>query len=625
MAEVIEWIVKNGWIIDITHKMWRKQNNILKLSKSKTIRSKKITEYYELNKHRLPQSDDLKWLLQYNSRKCHCGKSAVYNWGRYNWPIRCKLHKEQDMVDIVSKRCKHLNCTTRPTFGKLGKSAEYCKDHKEQNMVNVVSKRCKHPNCKRRPTFGKPGCKVEYCKDHKEEEMVDINNKRCKHPNCIIQPTFGKPGKKAEFCKNHKEQNMVNVVSKRCKHLNCNKRSTFGKPGSKAQYCKNHKEQSMINVRSKRCKHPNCIKQPIFGKPGCKAQYCKDHKEQNMINVKIKLCKHPNCNTRPNFGKPGTIAEYCKDHKLQNMVDVVNKQCKHPNCNKRPNFGKPGSKVEYCKDHKLQRMVNVVSKRCKQKGCTILAGYGTPKSRKQYCVKHAKEHGCFKVISCQTKGCTKAATWNTTNSYPAKRCYKHRITKKYAKANNITPDIALYEQECKKCKLDWLLYPNGLCDWCNSKKSERVEITVLNQLSNHFEIESSDSIIIEGCSKRRPDIVIACGAYKIIVEVDEHQHKPYKKIDKRSKATCEIYRMFQIHQDFGGSQILFIRFNPHNYKGGSVRLNTRLDVLVNWIKRVKRTYPKLPHPIEVVYFYYDGWDGTPIMKPLDYEELGFNY
>lgn len=63
----------------------------------------------------------------------------------------------------------------------------------------------------------------------------------------------------------------------------------------------------------------------------------------------------------------------------------------------------------------------------------------------------------------------------------------------------------------------------------------------------------------DGCSKRRPDMLLDMGSHVVIIEVDEHQHKNYESI-------CENKRIMEISQDLHHRPIIFIRFNPDGYE-----------------------------------------------------------
>jgi len=69
----------------------------------------------------------------------------------------------------------------------------------------------------------------------------------------------------------------------------------------------------------------------------------------------------------------------------------------------------------------------------------------------------------------------------------------------------------------------------------------------------------ADKKVEDGCSKRRPDLMLDYGTHIIIVEIDEYQHKDYD-------STCENKRIMEISQDLQHRPITFIRFNPDAYK-----------------------------------------------------------
>jgi len=66
-----------------------------------------------------------------------------------------------------------------------------------------------------------------------------------------------------------------------------------------------------------------------------------------------------------------------------------------------------------------------------------------------------------------------------------------------------------------------------------------------------------DKRIDLGCSLRRPDIRIECFTHTIIIECDENKHQGY---------SCENKRTMEIFQDLGNRPIVFLRFNPDQYK-----------------------------------------------------------
>ena len=68
----------------------------------------------------------------------------------------------------------------------------------------------------------------------------------------------------------------------------------------------------------------------------------------------------------------------------------------------------------------------------------------------------------------------------------------------------------------------------------------------------------SDKRIYDGCSRRRPDLLLDLGSHVLIVEIDENQHIDYD-------CSCENKRLMEISRDIGHRPLVFIRFNPDEY------------------------------------------------------------
>lgn len=68
----------------------------------------------------------------------------------------------------------------------------------------------------------------------------------------------------------------------------------------------------------------------------------------------------------------------------------------------------------------------------------------------------------------------------------------------------------------------------------------------------------ADKKIQNGCSKRRPDLLLDLGYQILIIEIDENQHEDYD-------ISCENKRLMEISQDLNFRPIIFIRFNPDDY------------------------------------------------------------
>lgn len=78
-----------------------------------------------------------------------------------------------------------------------------------------------------------------------------------------------------------------------------------------------------------------------------------------------------------------------------------------------------------------------------------------------------------------------------------------------------------------------------------------------------------DQQVIDGCSRRRPDVRMDFGTHVVIVECDEYQHKGYN---------CENKRMMEIFQDCGNRPIIFLRFNPDSYENNGIKYKSCFQI-----------------------------------------------
>jgi len=68
----------------------------------------------------------------------------------------------------------------------------------------------------------------------------------------------------------------------------------------------------------------------------------------------------------------------------------------------------------------------------------------------------------------------------------------------------------------------------------------------------------NDKRVVDGCSKRRPDLLLDLGSHLIIIEIDENKHTSYT-------TECELARLNDLSNDVGFRPIVMIRFNPDGY------------------------------------------------------------
>jgi len=300
------------------------------------------------------------------------------------------------------------------------------------------------------------------------------------------------------------------------------------------------------------CIIPDCKKHPIYNIKGKKqALYCSEHKEDGMVDVKNKKCKHEGCKTRPIYNIEGEKqALYCSAHKEDGMVDVINKKCIHPDCKKQPTYNIEGEKQAlYCSAHKEDGMVDVINKKCIHPDCKKHPIYNI-KGKKQglYCVTHKKD-GMVDVINrtCKTH-----------------LCYTFVSEK--------------YDGYCLFC------YINIFPDKPVSRNYKTKEFAVVEFVkTNHPDLTwIADKSISDGCSRRRPDLLLDLGYQIIIIEIDENQHIDYD-------STCEHKRINQLSEDVGHRPIVFIRFNPDEYTENETHITSCWGINKKGICVVKKS------------------------------------
>jgi hypothetical protein len=272
------------------------------------------------------------------------------------------------------------------------------------------------------------------------------------------------------------------------------------------------------------------------------------------------------------------------------MVDIIHKTCIHPNCKTQPNYNYQDEKVaKYCSEHKLENMINVIHKTCIHLNCKTQPNYNYQDEKvAKYCSTHKLEN-MIDIVSkrCKSKFCN-IFVKNKNDGY-CLPCYIHLfpdkpIARNYkTKEKNVTDFITINFQN-----LNWI----------------------------------SDKKINDGCSKRRPDLLLDLGYQIIIVEIDENQHIDYD-------CSCENKRIMELSQDVGHRPIIFIRFNPDDYKNVNnenitscfgldnrsgvlivkkskqKEWNERLNVLKNVIEYWIDIENKTDKMIEIIQLFYD--------------------
>ena len=174
-----------------------------------------------------------------------------------------------------------------------------------------------------------------------------------------------------------------------------------------------------------------------------------------------------------------------------------------------------------------------------------------------------------------------------------------------------------YNGHCLRCFI--YLFP----DQPTSRNYKTKETDVVEKICEYFPELTwlTDRRIQDGCSKRRPDLLLDMGSHVIIVEVDETQHSNYD-------CSCENKRVMQLSQDVGHRPIVFIRFNPDSYtsaNGNVVKSCWKLNGLgvmliaktkeKEWLERINTLKTEIQYwvdnptvkTIEIIQLYYSGF------------------
>ena len=149
----------------------------------------------------------------------------------------------------------------------------------------------------------------------------------------------------------------------------------------------------------------------------------------------------------------------------------------------------------------------------------------------------------------------------------------------------------------------------------NYKTKEKEVLTQITESFTEF-TWISDKKIQDGCSKRRPDLLLDMGTHIIIVEIDENKHIYYD-------CTCENKRLMEISQDLNHRPIIFIRFNPDEYineKGIKIKSCWKLNKL-GVISIVKTKQIEWDERIKILKELIQYWIDNPTTKTIEIIEL----
>jgi hypothetical protein len=327
------------------------------------------------------------------------------------------------------------------------------------------------------------------------------------------------------------------------KCVSCDKQASLNLPNNSPKYCKDHKTVGMVNVTHKKCIHDKrkqvCIicnssafcthKRELRKCIECNGSGICEHKKRKWD---CKLCKGASfCihNKYKFYCIECNGSGICEHKKRKNDCIECNGSgiCIH-NIQKRYCKECDGSsicihnKVKYkcieCNNGKLYIHIKCIHN-IQKRNCITCDGSSicSHKKRKTHCKI------CGGSSLCKTPHCE-------------------------------TTKIIKYDGHCAFC------YYNLFPDKPNARNYKTKERSVTEFILNTFPEYTwiTDKKVEDGCSLRRPDLLLDLGYQVIIVEIDETQHKSYEEI-------CNNRRTMEISKDLNHRPIIFIRFNPDAY------------------------------------------------------------
>jgi len=153
-------------------------------------------------------------------------------------------------------------------------------------------------------------------------------------------------------------------------------------------------------------------------------------------------------------------------------------------------------------------------------------------------------------------------------------------TVKYCDKHSPEDSLIKVKRLCKYC--DIKENSDFVCKDCKkiqNKKEWAIVRYLRKAIDTQFEYNSSK--MLQGCSKKRPDIYFELNRHCVIVEIDENQHTNYGD-------SCECARLNEIVNGIGGRSVIIIRYNPDVVKNKEKVINInkgdKIDLLVKTIK-----------------------------------------
>lgn len=352
-----------------------------------------------------------------------------------------------------------------------------------------------------------------------------------------------------------------------CAAPGCGVRAAFNlERGMPPRFCTSHKAPCMVNVCARQCHHPGCVRQALYGSANTFS--CPLHRPAGAQSFNRSTpCEATGCGVRnAMFNLPGQKrGRFCSLHKTDNMVHVTSSQCAEPGCLEFGRYHQPGRRqLRYCARHKQPSMARWQV--CAAEGCSVIALWNYEGEQKgQFCTQH-KTPDMIRLQplkTCSQPGCERRPSFNFEGQRGGRFCHAHKqegmtnvIQHKRCKFEGCGTRVsnARYEGYCWRCFVH--LFPDRPVGRRFGTKERAVREFVLASFPDLGWI--CDQRLLDGCSRRRPDMALDLGHQVIIIEVDEQQHALYD-------ATCENRRLMELSVDVAHRPLVTLRFNPDSY------------------------------------------------------------
>lgn len=333
----------------------------------------------------------------------------------------------------------------------------------------------------------------------------------------------------------------------------------------------------------------------------------------------MKWCQKENCYNKPTYGKLYSMAVHCNIHKLENEFPNQNRypKCKYGNCKKRALYVDIDDNwPKRCNDHRTSPSFLFTEILCNRCELVQYAKNGgscfkcTEKSKISKTEEKRKREKAKKSPNRETD--IEQITESLTNLSLSEINVTQLGTKK------ISPSRRLYEEK-KISPSEEAEGDSNFDEIINLQDNEEKEqITPFRKkyeeefkafIDGKMESYIYNKTITWANYRFRPDFQFYLPDKLVAIEVDENQHKYYKRYE-------EANRMEIIFKD-APQPVIFIRFNPNSYKDRSGKIIQsppidRYETVWNTYQKIK--YREEDKKSSTIYLYYDDFDINHIVE-----------